>query len=282
MRILVTGGSGLVGRYVVKELQSDHDPEILDLRPPASGDVRFHQVDLLDPAALKLTVRDFDAVVHLGGIPHPLNDPADVVFRTNALGTFNLLEACAANRIGKFVFMSSESVLGFAFSTTRMWPQTLPIDEQHPLRPQDSYGLSKVTSEHLCSGFTRRTGMQTICLRPPWIWAPEPKEIAFYRQLRAEFPNWFKNLWAYIHVRDVAGAVRTCIERSDLPPHDSFFIAARGNWTGRESRQLANQFFPETTQIREEFTGSCSFISTKKAETLIGFEPKYTWMDLPL
>lgn len=282
MKILVTGGSGLAGRYVVQELQTDHDIEILDLKQPAASDVRFHKVDLMDAGALKHTARGFDAVVHLGGIPHPLNDPADVVFRTNALGTFNLLEACAANGIRKFIFMSSESVLGFAFSTTRMWPENLPIDEDHPLRPQDPYGLSKVTCERLCAGFTRRTGMQTICLRPPWIWAPEPKEIAFYRQLRAEYSNWLKNLWAYIHVFDVAGAVRACVERSDLPLHDSFFICAPENWTGKESRELANRFFPETTQIADDFTGSDSFISTKKAKELIGFEPKYSWKDLPL
>ena len=282
MKVLVTGGSGLVGRYVVQTLRADHEPEILDLRQPSAVDVRFHRVDLLDAQSLKRSVRGFDAVVHLGGIPHPLNDPADVVFRTNALGTFNLLEACAAQGIKKFIFMSSESVLGFAFSTTRMWPLSLPIDERHPLRPQDPYGWSKVTCEQLCSGFTRRTGMQTICLRPPWIWAPEPKEIAFYRQLRAEYPNWFKNLWAYIHVLDVAAAVRNCLERADLPLHDSFFICASENWTGQESRSLAAKFFPETTQIDDGFAGSASFISSKKAKKGIGFEPKYSWRDLPL
>jgi UDP-glucose 4-epimerase len=282
MRILVTGGSGLVGRYVVQELRTDHEVEILDLKPPTAHDLRYHKLDLLDPSALKNSVRDFDVVVHLGGIPHPLNDPAEVVFRTNALGTFNLLEACAANGIRKFIFMSSESVLGFAFSTTRMWPQYLPIDEQHALRPQDAYGLSKVTCEQLCSGLTRRSGMQTICLRPPWIWAPEPKEIAFYRQLRTEYPNWLKNLWAYIHVLDVAGAVRKCVEHNDLPLHESFFICASENWTDHQSRSLAAQFFPETTQIAEDFRGAASFISSMKARKLIGFEPKYTWRDLPL
>ena len=282
MRILVTGGSGLVGRYVVQALQPGHEIEILDLKRPSRQDVPFHMADLLDGAALKQVVRDFDVVVHLAGIPHPLNEPADVVFRTNALGTFNLLEACAANRVRKFIFISSESVLGFAFSTTRMWPLYLPIDEHHPLRPQDPYGLSKVTCEHLCSGFTRRTGMQTICLRPPWIWAPEPNEIAFYRQLRADYPKWFKNLWAYIFVVDVAGAVRTCVERNDLPLHDSFFICASENWTGRESRLLAAEFFPETTQIAEHFAGCASFISSTKAKEIIGFEPKYSWRDLPL
>lgn len=281
MRILVTGGSGLVGRYVVQELRTDHATEILDLKQPAASGVRFHNVDLMDAEALKRTVRGFDAVVHLGGIPHPLNDPADVVFRTNTLGTFNLLEACAANGVRKFIFMSSESVLGFAFSTTRMWPHHLPIDEHHPLRPQDPYGLSKVTCEQLCKGFTLRTGMQTLCLRPPWIWAPEPREIDFYRQLRTEYPNWHKNLWAYIHVVDVAGAVRTCVERNDLPPHDSFFICAHENWTGRESRDLASRFFPETTQIADDFAGSASFLSSRKAMELIGFAPKYSWRDLP-
>ncbi len=282
MRILVTGGSGLVGRYVVQALQADHEVEILDLKKPADGDVPFHKTDLMDAAGLRRTVRDFDAIVHLGGIPHPLNDPADVVFRTNTLGTFNLLEACAASSIRKFIFISSESVLGFAFSTTRMWPQYLPIDELHPLRPQDPYGLSKVTCEQLCSGFTRRTGMQTICLRPPWIWAPEPKEIEFYRQLRVEYPSWCKNLWAYIHVFDVAGLVRTCVERDDLPLHDSFFICAAENWTGRESRSLVAEFYPETTQMTDDFTGCASFISSRKAKAIIGFEPKYSWRDLPL
>ena len=281
MRVLVTGGSGLVGRYVVRELQTDHEVEILDLVHPTMGEVPFHKVDLLDAAALKHVIREFDAVVHLAGIPHPLNHPADVVFRTNALGTFNLLEACGANGIRKFVFISSESVLGFAFSTTRMWPLSLPIDEQHPLRPQDPYGLSKVACEQLCAGFTRRTGMQTICLRSPWIWAPEPEEIAFYRQLRAEYPNWFKNLWAYIHVLDVAGAVRSSLERKDLPLHDSFYICASENWTGQESRPLAVRFFPETTQVADSFAGSASFISSGKAKELIGFAPRYSWRDLP-
>jgi UDP-glucose 4-epimerase len=280
MKILVTGGSGLVGRYVVQELLTEYETDILDLKQPAKESAPFHKVDLLDASALKQTVRDFDVVVHLAGIPHPLNDPPDVVFRTNALGTFNLLEACAANNIKKFIFISSESVLGFAFSTSRMWPKYLPIDEQHPLRPQDPYGLSKLTCEQLCSGFSRRTGMQTICLRPPWIWAPEPKEIVFYRQLRTEYPKWYKNLWAYIHVLDVAGAVRLCVERDDLPQHDVFFITADENWTDLESRSLVAEFYPETTKIPEEWTGLASFISSSKAAKAFGFRPKHTWREI--
>jgi len=280
MRILVTGGSGLVGRYVVEGLAQAHDVEILDLRRPVKSQMPYHAVDLLDHASVNDSVRGFDVVVHLAGIPHPLDDPAQRVFRVNTLGTFNLLEACAANGIRRFIFISSESVLGFTFSTTRMWPAYFPIDEFHPLRPQDPYGLSKFVCEQICSAFSRRTGMQTICLRPPWIWAPEPKEIELYRRLIAEYPKWSKNLWAYIHVDDVSGAVRQCVEKADLPQHDSFFICAPETWVDVDTRTLIADHFPETKQIASKLTGKMSLISSEKAGKAFGFSPRYTWRDI--
>lgn len=280
MKILVTGGSGLVGRYVVDELAVSHQVQNLDLKKPHRQDLPFHEVDLLNEAMVKQHVKGFDAVVHLAGIPHPLNDPPERVFRTNALGTFNLLEACASNGVRKVIFISSESVLGFAFSTSRIWPEYLQIDERHPNRPQDPYGLSKVTCEGLCLGFTRRTGMQTICLRPPWIWVPEANEITMYKQLKNEYQKWSKNLWAYIHVHDVARAVRQCVEASDLPLHDAFFICASETWTEIESRSLAAEHFPETKTISPSLSGNFSFISTEKARSAFRFSPGYTWRDI--
>jgi len=279
MKILVTGGSGLVGRYVLEELKLTHHVEILDLVKP-DRTLPYHHVDLLDEEATRKNVQGFDVVVHLAGIPHPLNDPPEKVFRTNTQSTYNLLEACVANGVKRVVFMSSESVLGFAFSTTRMWPQFLPLDERHPLRPQDPYGLSKVTCEQLCGGFSRRTGLQTICLRPPWVWVPEPQEVAFYRQLRAEYPKWYKNLWAYIHVFDVAKAVRQCVESPDLPVHDSYFICAPETWVDVESRELVARYFPETKQISESFAGTESLISCEKAKNAFSFSALYSWRDI--
>ena len=280
MKILVTGGSGLVGRYVVDELALSHQVEILDVKKPHRTDLPFLEINLLNEATVRKHVSGFDVVVHLAGIPHPLNDPPEKVFRTNALGTFNLLEACAANGIRRLVFISSESVLGFAFSTTRIWPEYLQIDEQHPLRPQDPYGLSKLTCEQICNGFSRRTGMQTICLRPPWIWVPEQNEIKMYKQLRNEYQKWPKNLWAYIHVYDVAKAVRQCVESPGLPVHDAFFICAPETWTDVESRSLAVEYFPETKTISPSLSGNFSFNSTEKAKRAFGFSPAYTWREI--
>ncbi len=273
MNVLITGGSGLVGRYVVDELAKSYSVEVLDLQPLHRADVVCHQVDLLDLPAVKRVVRGYDAIVHLAGIPHPLTEPADKVFRVNTLGTFHLLEAAAENGIRKFIFISSESTLGFAFATTRMWPEYVPIDEQHPLRPQDPYGLSKVAGELLCAGYARKTGMQTLCLRPPWIWVPEEK--TFYRQLIADYPQWYKNLWAFIDVRDVAQAIQLTLEAGNLPVHDVYFICAAENWAGEESRALLQRFYPETTMIAEHFQGTQSLLSTAKARQAFGFIPRY-------
>ncbi len=279
MRILVTGSSGLVGRYVVDELARAHEVHLLDLQSPHRNDLVFHPIDLLDSEASRRAIAGYDVVVHLAGIPHPLNTPPERVFRTNTLTTFNLLEACALNNIHRCIFLSSESTLGFAFSTTRMAPEYVPIDERHPLRPQDPYGLSKLSCELLCQGYTRKTGMQTLCLRPPWIWVPEPKEIEVYRGLVRDYAAWYKNLWAYIHVADVAQAIRLCVESSSLPLHDAYFICADDNWTSVESRTLMQKFYPETAVFSDSFVGMGSLISNEKARKAFGFQPRFLSTD---
>ncbi len=282
MRLLVTGGSGSLGTYVVEELSKSHTVEILDVHNPRGRHNQFVRADILSLSTLTKVIRDYDAVIHLAGIPHPLNEPPEKVFQVNTVGTFNVLEACALNGITKIVFMSSESTLGFAFSKTRMWPEYIPIDEEHPLRPQDPYGLSKVSCELLCAAYTRTYGIQTICLRAPWIWVPEEKEIAIYRTLIRDFSLWYKNLWAYIHVYDVVQALRAAVESEPLPQHEVYFIAAKENWTGRESRELLKEFYPETGKISERFTGAASLILTEKAKQVLNFSPAYGRKDLGL
>ena len=121
MRLLITGGSGLVGKYVVEHLALSHTVEVLDLKNPRGSHHMFHRANILSLSSLVKVIKNYDAVVHLAGIPHPLNEPPEKVFQVNTVGTFNVLEACALNGVSKVVLMSSESTLGFAFSITRMW-----------------------------------------------------------------------------------------------------------------------------------------------------------------
>lgn len=281
MKILVTGGSGAVGKYIVDELiRHHHKVGVLDIVSPKQSDAAFHRCDilLLDDVTDALT--GYDAVIHSAGIPHPLNDPAEKVFAVNVLGTYNVLEASARNGIKKVVFTSSESTLGFAFSTNRMAPEFIPIDESHPLRPQDPYGLSKVNAEQICKTYSARYGMRTVCLREPWIWLPEESMIPFYKSLVEEYDKWHKNLWAYVHVYDVAQAHRLAVENDPENLHEIFFITAKENWTGKDSLELLLQHYPEIKTISKDFSGDSTIISHEKAKKILGYEPKYSAKDL--
>jgi nucleoside-diphosphate-sugar epimerase len=281
MNILVTGGSGTVGRYIVDELiEHGHAVTVMDLVPPVRPGIPFVRADVLRLDEVVPAVKGRDAVVHTAGIPHPLNDPPEKVFTVNVNGTFNVLEASARAGVGKVVFTSSESTLGFAFMTKRMTPLYAPVDERHPTRPQDAYGLSKVVCEQLCASYTLRYGMRTVCLREPWIWVPDAAMLPMYRKLVDEYESWPKNLWAYVHGYDAAQAHRLAVEKNLERLHEVFFITARENWTGRDSRELLARYYPETTEFRNGFSGAQSVISSAKARTLLGYEPRYSAKDL--
>jgi len=279
--VLVTGGSGAVGRYVVDELlQHGYRVGVLDLIAPQSAQLVFHEADVLDLAAVRRAMAGYDAVVHVAGIPHPLNDPAKRVFDVNVNGTFNVLEAAAAQGIRRFVMTSSESTLGFAFMTHAMAPLAVPVDEQHPSRPQDPYGLSKVVCEQICRSYSAQYQMRTVCLRAPWIWLPEEAQRAFYQSLVTDYDNWYKNLWTFVDVRDVARAHRLALESQGDTLHEAFFITAADNWTGQDSRALLARFYPGVEAINPALVGAGSLISHAKAARLLGYAPQFGVQDI--
>lgn len=280
MNILVTGGSGKVGKYVVESLLTDHRVSILDTVNPAGPHLEFNRADVLSLSSIAPKMDGFDVVVHLAGIPHPLDHPGDKVFQVNTIGTFNVLEASAAAGVRTVIFMSSESTLGFAFARNRMSPIYVPIDEDHPLRPQDAYGMSKVSGEMLCAGYSRTYGMRTIALRAPWIWVPEEEDVSFYRTLVSGYENWSQNLWAYIHVSDVCRAIKAALDPERTAGHDVFFIAAEDQWTDHPTRELLAQFYPDTPIPAGSFAGRESLLSTLKARSILGFVPQFTRDDL--
>ncbi len=289
MKVAVTGGSGLVGKYVAQHLYNcGHEVVVVDLVSPP-WKFPHAMCDVMDLPRLREVFRGSDAVAHLAGIPHPLDQPPEVVFQTNAIGTFNVLQAASELGVKRVVLASSESTLGFAFMKRRMVPDYVPIDENHPMRPQDPYGLSKVVAEEICRAFAQRTGMTTIALRMPWIWVPEEAERARYRELILQYEKWYKNLWAYIHVYDVAEAFRLALETMAVHEFEPFFVTADDNWTLLPSRKLLALFFPEVENVAATWAQQlssggerASFISSQKAKTMHGFSPKYSWRDLDL
>src|SRR5919112_5334423 len=107
MRVVVTGGSGFAGRAVVDHL-IEHGFDVMNVDlAPSQGPAPFLRADLVDLGQVYGCLRDAEAVVHFAAIPRPTLDVPDVVFRTNVMGTFNVLEAASTLGINRVVSASS-------------------------------------------------------------------------------------------------------------------------------------------------------------------------------
>src|SRR3954468_687994 len=175
MRILVTGARGKVGRATVTAAQAaGHDVTALDLPPPVferpePGAPLYMQADLTDAGSAYAVARDNDAIIHAAAIPEPTRTPPHVVFHNNLMGVFNLLEAAVRFGVPRFVNVSSETVPGFFFPERPFLPDYVPVDEEHPIRPQDPYALAKRFGEELCDAAVRRSDVRCISIRPSWV-----------------------------------------------------------------------------------------------------------------
>jgi UDP-glucose 4-epimerase len=164
-RVVVTGGSGRVGRYVVRELREDFDVVNLDIRPGERSDEHL-SCDLLDRGAVRRALRDATAVCHLGGLDYDVAADPSEYLRVNSVGTWNVLQAAAEAGVGRVVLTSSSSVYGLLDSPPARKPQYLPIDEAHPCLPVDAYSVSKLVGEHAGQAWARSGRVSVVSVRP--------------------------------------------------------------------------------------------------------------------
>ena len=150
-----------------------------------------------------------------------------------------------------------------------------PIDEKHPCKPREAYGLSKVVVENIAEFFNRCKKLETIIIRFGLVFLPE-KEFRYQGYIKPD--GWWKSIWAYIHVFDVATAFRLAAEQKGLQ-HEIFFVSAEDNGTREKTYDLLEKFYP-STPIRCDLSGRKSLINYSKATQILGYKPKYSWKDI--
>ena len=175
-RVLVTGGSGFIGRHVVRALlDSGADVTVVDKRAFAgdgpSGGVRVIAGDLCDPSVVAQAVRPgTDVIIHLAAMTRVLEsieDPA-ATYRVNVEATAAVLEQARARGVGAFVFASTNAVTGDVGHAT--------IDERVPLLPLTPYGATKAAAEMLISAYAACYGMTGCSLRLTNVYGPGMQE----------------------------------------------------------------------------------------------------------
>jgi nucleoside-diphosphate-sugar epimerase len=274
-KVVVTGGSGKLGTWVVREfVEHGYDVLNVDTKRPADEVCRTVITNLTNLGEVYGMLSDADAVVHLAAIPVAYSHPNEVTFRNNVMSTYNVLEAASTLGIQKAVIASSESSYGICFAIHPMQPQYVPIDENHPQSPQDAYGLSKIVNEETAAMFHRKTGIQVVSFRLGNVIVPE--QYASFKNFIHDSAQRERILWSYIDARDAATACRLAIETDNL---GAVALNVANDETSMDipSRELMAARYPSVEDFRAPLAEFETLLSNKKAKELLGWQPTHCW-----
>jgi nucleoside-diphosphate-sugar epimerase len=284
--IIVTGGSGKVGRACVKDLM-EHGYKVASIdmvrpaglsNPPKPTDVNFTRADITDfgevmAAFSGINTRVEEAVtgiVHLGAIASPGEAADHVIFEVNTVSTYNVFEAARRLGIRNVVWASSETVYGIPYPGG---PSYVPVDEEIEL-PQWSYSLSKLMGEKMAEQFARWDA-RTKIIGLRFSNVQEPQDYANFPAYQKDPRSRHFNLWTYIDARDAAQAIRLSLE-SKLTGAHVFGIANSDGVMTQTNDELLDEVFPGTRRKRP-LEPHESLISIEKARRMLGYKPQYDW-----
>lgn len=282
MNILVTGGTGVVGTHVIKELVArghrvtniGRTPRRAFLASMGENDHWHLAVDLNDAGQVyqALAMSKAEAVLHMGAWSNAAMVPSSRTFAENTVGTYNLFQACADMGIKRVVWGSSAQVYGFA----RHAPAYVPVDENHPFRPLNPYALSKIAGEEAAEYFNANDGMEILSFRIMAVRGPEQLD-AEIDHLAAKPETGTFLLWSRGDARDCARACRLALEAETVEPGPYNITGSVVLEAG--SASLVDTYFGPDTEVRRPLEGHEPILSCEKAERVFGWRPEFVWTE---
>jgi nucleoside-diphosphate-sugar epimerase len=293
MRIFFTGGSGKAGRHVLPWLAArGHKIMNVDRTPLGAAGIHDLICDVTDAGQTYSAmagwagydeldgtggVPKFDAVVHFAAVPRMLMTPDNECFSVNAISTYNVIEAATRLGIRKVIIASSETTYGVCFAQGEILPQYLPVDEDHPTVPHDSYAMSKVVNEATARSFQARTGFDIYALRINNVIEPHEYERDFPKYA-ADPALRRRNIFAYIDARDLAQMVDCCLRADGLGYH-VFNVSNDNHSVALSDAEIIRRFYPGVPLRDGAGTGDrqTTFYSNAKARAMLGYRPAHNW-----
>jgi len=227
-RIIVTGGSGFLGKHLCRTLlAAGHQVKNIDLRP--NDEVETVIGDIQDTELMKQEIKDADVVFHLASLieaGESVKFPQKFI-DVNVSGTVSVLEAMRLNGVKTLIFSSSAAVYGE--------PMRTPIEEDDRTMPINPYGMTKLAMEALLSSYVASYGITGIALRYFNLYGPgeahEPETHAIPRFVKQIYLDQEVTVWGqgehqrdFIHIMDVVSAHLSAIELSLREPNKYHYI----------------------------------------------------------
>lgn len=259
MKILVTGGLGLIGHNVVQRLRSqghtvvvvdkkttyglvpqDELDYLLDERVKKINISHVYYYDIIDQFNMDLLMRtyQFDVIIHLASFPRQkvVNVDPCAGSKTMSEGLLNLLELSSKHNVSKFVYISSSMVYGDFADQVR---------EDTECRPQGQYGIMKLAGEWLVKDYTRKTDMRHVIIRPSAVYGPldvEDRVISKFllTAMRGEMiqVNGANETLDFTYVDDAADGIVSAAVKSSAD-NKTYNITKSHSWTLLQAAELA-------------------------------------------
>ncbi|MCW2811827.1 MAG: Nucleoside-diphosphate-sugar epimerase [Friedmanniella sp.] len=280
MRVVVTGGTGRAGQWVVRELAgAGHEVVNFDVADRADLDLpgEFCRVDLTDAGKVYDALFQFrpDGICHLAANPAPSGQAQIDVFDNNVLSAHNLMQAGGDLGVARFVYASSEMATGLLTEGTV--PSRVPFDESERYPSPNAYALSKYLSEVIADSLAVRypqtawVGLRINNVIPPDEFGRFADEW--------ENPGLSKtNFWSYIDARDVGTAYRAALEGTSRG-HEVCLIAAADTRAKRGLRELMAEYYDGYDHFAYDYEDPRSAFDCSRMQTLFGWTPTYSWRD---
>jgi UDP-glucose 4-epimerase len=287
-RVLVTGGSGRLGRSVVQVLaEAGHEVVSVDRATHPGLPARQLAVDLAAPGVAERLFSEVrpEVVVHLAAIAVPFSAPEAEIFATNTALAFTVLEAALGTGVSSLLVASSPTVIGYG-APAGWSPAYLPIDERHPVAPWNAYALSKVAVEELLAMAVRAHGsrIRVGAFRPCYVIAPEEWAGAVTQQGhtiedRLDDPALSAvALFNYLDARDAGAFVDAWITAADrIPNGEVFFVGAPDSLVREPVGPALERLVPGIGNAARSLADGAPVFSSRRAHELLGWQARRTW-----
>lgn len=277
MKVLVTGGGGFVGAYIVEDLlRADVGTRVYDICQGETGAFSPHleyiHGDIFDLECLHRAFQGIDCVIHLVGVgdAHLAESDPGRSFRLNVLSLLNVLEACRIHQTRRLLFPSSAAVYGRT--------EKIPVSEHAPIRPTGAYGRQKWLCEQLIRAYGHAFGVRYTILRLFNAFGKGNKNILHHcvraaKEGRPIEVFGIDQLRDFIFIGDVARAFRLAALSHRLDDQTINVGTGRG-WKIRSVVEIVQRLFPHL-EVRfvekEDFLPYDSVADGTRMRSLLGF-----------